>query len=423
MSDEWIYKHDGREYGPVSLTDLRAALQLGLVTPTDLVRRRIVHGWAAAETFPELRSSPPSAPGADSSDSLVPRRAFTLVELLVVIAIIGTLAGLLLSAVQAAREAARQNACVNNLKQQVTAVLNYESSRKQYPLGGGLAPAYIAQLTSPKNSRVYAHGISWMAEILPFLEESAIYNQLDRSSRTSPHTGMIYWAGNTFNGGLLAGVPFPTYWCPSSTLRRWDMADWGDARLTTQGACNPHYTGIAGAADPALITRRPELFVTDDTIVPHNLMGWGIKASSGVLVNDLIERGDDTRVVIRAQQVTDGTSKTLVLGEHSDFMTTNGRRVDRWGTSQGHSFIMGHFGHETRQWNIVTVRHAINDRRTENTGVGDENLYYGANKPLVSPHPGGVNGAFADGSVRWLSDSTSTQVLWNACNRADGNDD
>jgi prepilin-type processing-associated H-X9-DG protein len=84
---------------------------------------------------------------------------------------------------------------------------------------------------------------------------------------------------------------------------------------------------------------------------------------------------------------------------------------------------MGHWGHETRQWNIVTVRHAINDRRTENTGVGDVDVYYGVNKPLVSPHPGGVNGAYTDGSVRFLSDSTSMQVLWNACNRADGNVD
>ena len=55
MSDEWIYQHDGRTYGPVTLTDLRAALQLGLVTPSDLVRRRIVQDWAPAGTYAELR--------------------------------------------------------------------------------------------------------------------------------------------------------------------------------------------------------------------------------------------------------------------------------------------------------------------------------------------------------------------------------
>ena len=62
MSDEWIYQHDGRVHGPVSLADLRAALQLGLVTPSDLVRRRIVQGWAPADTFPELRGAPANEP-------------------------------------------------------------------------------------------------------------------------------------------------------------------------------------------------------------------------------------------------------------------------------------------------------------------------------------------------------------------------
>jgi GYF domain 2 len=57
MSEEWIYQHEGRVHGPVSLTDLRAALELGLVAPSDLVRRRIVQGWAPADTFPELRTT------------------------------------------------------------------------------------------------------------------------------------------------------------------------------------------------------------------------------------------------------------------------------------------------------------------------------------------------------------------------------
>jgi len=66
MSDEWIYQHDGRVHGPVSLADLRAALQLGLVTPSDLVRRRIVQGWAPADTFPELHAPLPQRPATPS---------------------------------------------------------------------------------------------------------------------------------------------------------------------------------------------------------------------------------------------------------------------------------------------------------------------------------------------------------------------
>ncbi|MGD0383829.1 MAG: DUF1559 domain-containing protein [Thermoguttaceae bacterium] len=63
-------------------------------------------------------------------------RGFTLVELLVVIAIIGILIGLLLPAVQAARESGRRLACINNLKQISTAILNHENTTKRFPTGG-----------------------------------------------------------------------------------------------------------------------------------------------------------------------------------------------------------------------------------------------------------------------------------------------
>jgi prepilin-type processing-associated H-X9-DG protein len=267
-----------------------------------------------------------------------------------------------------------------------------------------------------------------MGAILPFMEENATYDRLDLRSEHSPHTGMIYGSntpgggiiGNAYNGNILSGKPFTMYWCPSATVRKWDMTD-SHYPPAPKGACNPHYTGIAGGADPAYMGRAPALFIQDDTPVTHNLMGWGIKAASGVLVNDLIERGTDSRVAVRLAEVRDGTSKTLMVSEHGDLMTSGGYPVDRWGTSQGHSFIMGHYGRETRQWNIVTVRYAINDRKTENVGVGDFDLNYGANKPLLSAHRGGVNGLYADGSVRFLAENMDLQVLWNASNRQDGN--
>ena len=99
------------------------------------------------------------------------KRGFTLVELLVVIAIIGILVGLLLPAVQAAREAARRMQCSNNLKQHGLALLNYESTHKRFPAG----------FTDYFNANPVGRdgGWSWMAAVLPFMEQNALYQSLD----------------------------------------------------------------------------------------------------------------------------------------------------------------------------------------------------------------------------------------------------
>jgi prepilin-type N-terminal cleavage/methylation domain-containing protein len=95
---------------------------------------------------------------------------FTLIELLVVIAIIGILVSLLLPAVQSARESARRATCMNNLKQVGLALLTYHDARNQFPLG-----AYSAvQEDHPAEE----DGLGWATQILPQLEEQAVYDKL-----------------------------------------------------------------------------------------------------------------------------------------------------------------------------------------------------------------------------------------------------
>ena len=99
------------------------------------------------------------------------RSAFTLIELLVVIAIIGVLVGLLLPAVQQAREAARRSACGNKMKQNALAMHTYADANRSLPSGSSRrSEGSTAQNTVWK---------SFTVELMPFIEMSTVYDQLD----------------------------------------------------------------------------------------------------------------------------------------------------------------------------------------------------------------------------------------------------
>jgi prepilin-type N-terminal cleavage/methylation domain-containing protein len=128
-------------------------------------------------------------------------RGFTLIELLVVIAIIAILIGLLLPAVQRVREAAARAQCENNLKQQGLAVHNFYGTYGVFPPQGGTIGAYFAPL--------YFH-------LLPYIEQSTIYNSADRLDPSG------YVGDTNPNMGDLAtfGYIWPT-WCSVSPAGTW----------------------------------------------------------------------------------------------------------------------------------------------------------------------------------------------------------
>lgn len=101
-------------------------------------------------------------------------RGFTLVELLVVVAIIGVLVAMLLPAIQAAREAARRASCLNSLRQIAIALHHYEFSQQQLPPG-------VTNKTGPIRNLPEGDHLSWIARILPELDEPARYRQIDFS--------------------------------------------------------------------------------------------------------------------------------------------------------------------------------------------------------------------------------------------------
>ena len=141
-------------------------------------------------------------------------RGFTLVELLVVIAIIGTLVGLLLPAVQSAREAARKSACSNNVKQIALGAANYESARRKYPtsgegkdnFGGSGTSAGTAKYTGTVGNEMLNVN-SFFVQILGFIEEANIaakwnYNQ-------------PYWSPTN---NPLAATKVSAFICPSNSI-------------------------------------------------------------------------------------------------------------------------------------------------------------------------------------------------------------
>jgi prepilin-type N-terminal cleavage/methylation domain-containing protein/prepilin-type processing-associated H-X9-DG protein len=129
------------------------------------------------------------------------KRGFTLVELLVVITIIGILISLLLPAVQAAREAARRAQCNNNLKQLGLAVLNHESAVKMMPTNGW----FCTYLGHPDRGAGARQPGSWLFNILPYMEQSALYNLQSNKTGTA-----LQAAAQT-----LMSTPVAGFYCPS----------------------------------------------------------------------------------------------------------------------------------------------------------------------------------------------------------------
>jgi prepilin-type N-terminal cleavage/methylation domain-containing protein/prepilin-type processing-associated H-X9-DG protein len=154
-----------------------------------------------------------------------PRRsAFTLIEMLVVIAIISILMGLLLPAVQRAREAANRAKCANNIKQIGLALHMYHDNEGTLPPG----------TTNAFN--VHWHW-SWMARILPYIEQYDLYKEADdfahntsipvvwylpRPNGTPGYAHWSPWGGYVFGLSQPGQNPalevvVPTYLCPSET--------------------------------------------------------------------------------------------------------------------------------------------------------------------------------------------------------------
>ena len=199
-------------------------------------------------------------------------RAFTLVELLVVIAIIGILVALLLPAIQAAREAARRTQCINNLKQYGLGLQNYHSTNNSFPAGAILKPS--------SNQDVYANA---NASLLPYFEEGSLHSIYDQNEQ---------WE-NQRDG--VAATSISIFKCPSSSASNPFvnplLKDWSAG-------------GVYGIAEYAFSMGYTDAFCIRGQGEPGRIP----KSQKGMF---------NVAFGASIRQITDGTSKTIALGDAS----------------------------------------------------------------------------------------------------------
>lgn len=323
------------------------------------------------------------------------QQGFTLVELLVVIAIIGALVALLLPAIQAAREASRRSACQNNLRQIGLSLLNFESAHEKLPPG---AKAQLSD-TFPNVS----FGMSWFVEIFPYLEQSSLYDQLDKSGA---HNGSILLHKPLLhkpNGKVVDGIVIGTMFCPSSSLSL-TLAVGGMQLMM------PSYVGISGAANS-------EAFV-ESRVNPCCLPALKGEISGGGYL--IPNRG------LRLQEVPDGLSHSVVVGECSDFIydqkgepvrIDGGHRQAGWLMGTGATDTPPQYSVPLPAYNITTIQYLPNSQSYNRPGIDTDN---GPNNPLNSAHVNGVNAIALDGAVSFVGSEIELDLLKQLATRDDG---
>lgn len=331
-------------------------------------------------------------------------RGFTLVELLVVIAIIGILVGLLLPAVQAAREAARRMQCSNNVKQIGLALHLYHDSFKLFP------PGNLAPMARGGNGCVVGAGgalqmAPWTVLILPYVEQTALYNSLDFNSGFNSYSNLGTQTPNT----IKCRVPMSVYRCPSYSAPTWVFAGTVVDPSTVvppfdYGPFVNNYHACMGGG-PIVTT----VVNTSDACYRPSIPG----GSMAQFVNGLM--GVNSKNGIR--DATDGTSNVILAGES---------------VYQGMELLRGWFnGYRANSatndppGNIIGTAGRINGGKAHylafTNRVNNQNIHNAINTLYFgSLHTGGCNFAMGDGSVRFMSENVNLALYQRMGAMADG---
>ena len=331
------------------------------------------------------------------------KSGFTLVELLVVIAIIGVLIGLLLPAVQSARESARRSQCTNHLKQLSLGIHGYLDANREFPKAFIASDNYKNGMTDA----TYGAGISWLAMILPFIEQETLHSQVnfDIAGITNSSDPNFALARDTIIG---------TLYCPSNGSERDRRSSGANGAASAVRAM--HYFGIMGVIVPSsLVSSYSQYKYSNGGTWP-----FAVRPAHGIFSahasNNAVSREPDGT---SPKDVTDGLSKTYLLGEISwDGMGVQGNFNVRSFLSGFNPWGAGQFVNPMRNiWYLRPInisKQEIAAGATVATNDTYNNMNWGSN------HAGGAMFSKGDGSVEFVSESVSMDVFMAAGSRDSG---
>ena len=353
------------------------------------------------------------------------RRGFTLIELLVVIAIIAVLIALLLPAVQAAREAARRIQCTNNMKQIGLALHNYHQVHNVFAMGCS-AGAY----NPPGTWWSVKQNLSVLALILPFLEQTAVYNSINfsfGSDETEPIASRSMAAAIQ---STAIDTSIKAFQCPSDPLA--GAPDYQGTTNTNNyyacvgttmywsqlGSTFPNY-GVPSVNIPStgLFTMQASYGVQSCTDGTSNTIAFAeaaVGSQTGKLGQKLVGV-----VNVKAIQPYETLMSTVPNAQaalqacQAAWSSGTGGSPD---TQRGDNWSHGAMAMSL--FNTIAPPNLYNSSFAYCSRIGS-----GARSDLSNSdswHPGGVNVTLADGSVRWVKNSISIQTWMALGTRAGG---
>jgi len=368
------------------------------------------------------------------------RSGFTLIELLVVIAIIAVLIALLLPAVQSAREAARRAQCINNLKQLGLAVHNYNSTNNCLPL----------QTMYPASELIsWGWSYGWGLALLPNIEQSTMFNAFNFSTGLFGNSSTPNFAslGNT----TVAYLQLSTLICPSDGTRLRPQAPYG----ATNYVGNQGGPGALSAFTGTVVPQPGNPAIPGSPGDPHNggywIQGWGDAQNMGPIGLENVRDGTSNTALF-SERLLGINGGPAVLRSSPDFKravyngTVGVSFHPAGGATANLAFIQGcmaipgtkasvtsagsgGYWMASYPWHIV-INEYLHNGTPNSANCQNPSEYFGASwltyvgptgsAPPSSNHPGGVNVAFTDGSVRFVKDSVGLQTWWALGTRAGG---